>query len=192
MYFSFPLQLQVSLRQSSIPRTVLHQCWRKRQWVDLKDMTAFKAVMSFNYQRSTEMRCHLSAPLDSFFRLLDFGVVDKDSAWIEKNLETLEILKNFELRSNSRALSTASSVMIVGLSVNRCSHSVNQFDERKQDWLVQKFGLRRLQRIYVIQAEPPLLFFCLLDKSRLARRVPYEWPQVGTTLHSIINSTSWN
>ena len=40
MYFSFPLQLQVSLRQSSIQRTVLHQCWRKRRWVDLKDMAA--------------------------------------------------------------------------------------------------------------------------------------------------------
>ena len=52
---------------------------------------------------------------------------------------------------------------------------LNQFDERKQDWLVQKFGLRRLQRIDVIQAEPPLLFFCLLDKRRLARRLLYEW-----------------
>lgn len=40
MYFSFPRQLQVSLRQSSILRTVLHQCWRKRRWVDLKDMAA--------------------------------------------------------------------------------------------------------------------------------------------------------
>ena len=36
--------------------------------------------------------------------------------------------------------------MTIGLSLNRCSHSKkNQFDEREQDWLVQKFGLRRPQ-----------------------------------------------
>ena len=190
--FCLSYVLLVSPTAPSKPQAIVNPKNSVAPVLKKKTVSGFEGHDSFNYQRSTEMRCHLSAPLDSFFRLLDFGVVDKDSAWIEKNLETLEILKNFELRSNSRALSTASSVMIVGLSVNRYSHSVNQFDERKQDWLVQKFGLRRLQRIYVIQAEPPLLFFCLLDKSRLARRVPYEWPQVGTTLHSIINSTSWN
>ena len=82
---------------------------------------------------------------------------------------------SFEPRPNRCSLGTAGSVTIIGLSVNRCSHSVNQFDERKQDWLVQKFGLRRLQRIDVIRAEPPLLFSFLLDKRRLARRVLYEW-----------------
>ena len=30
-----------------------------------------------------------------------------------------------------------------------------QFDERKQDWLAQKFGLRRPQWLDVIQEEPP-------------------------------------
>ena len=29
--------------------------------------------------------------------------------------------------------------MASGLSINRCAHSKNQFDERKQDWLVPKF-----------------------------------------------------
>ena len=32
-----------------------------------------------------------------------------------------------------------------GLSLNGCSHSKNQFEERKQDWLVQKFMLRWLK-----------------------------------------------
>ena len=51
------------------------------------------------------------------------------------------------------ALGTAGSVMTSGLSLNGCSHSKNQFDERKQDWLVQKFMLRWLQRVDAIQAE---------------------------------------
>ena len=173
--FCLSYVLLVSPTAPSKPQAIVNPKNSVAPVLKKKTVSGFEGHGSFNHQRSTEMRCHLSAPLDSFFRLLDFGVVDKDSAWIEKNLETLEILKKFELRSSSRALSTASSVMIVGLSVNRCSHSVNQFDERKQDLLVQKFGLRRLQRIDVIQAEPPLLFFCLLDKRKLARRLLYEW-----------------
>ena len=47
---------------------------------------------------------------------------------------------------NSRALCTAeSSVMTISLLIsdwNRCSHSGYQFDERKQDWQVQKFEVR--------------------------------------------------
>ena len=45
-----------------------------------------------------------------------------------------------EWRPNSRALGTAGSVM-TSLLKNRCSHLENQFDEAKQDWLVQMFGL---------------------------------------------------
>jgi len=41
---------------------------------------------------------------------------------------------------NSRALGIAGSVM-TSLLKNGCSHSENQFDEAKQDWLVQMFGL---------------------------------------------------
>ena len=68
---------------------------------------------------------------------------------------------SFEPGPNTRALSTVGSVT-TGLSINRCSHSKNQFDERKQDWLVQKFGLRRLSKIDAIQADrasfsPPTL-----------------------------------
>ena len=43
------------------------------------------------------------------------------------------------------------SVMTIGLSYNGCSHLENQFDERKQDWPVHKFGLRRLKRLDAIQ-----------------------------------------
>ena len=61
---------------------------------------------------------------------------------------------SFELRLNSRALGIPRSVMTSGLSINECS---NQFDERKQDWPVQKLGRRRLQKLDGIQAEPPFL-----------------------------------
>ena len=59
---------------------------------------------------------------------------------------------SFEPGPNTRALSTVGSVTI-GLSINRCSHSKNRFDQRKRDWLVQKFGLRRLSKLDAIQAD---------------------------------------
>ena len=64
---------------------------------------------------------------------------------------------SFEPRPNSHVLATAGSLMTIGLSIKVFSHSKNQFDEREQDCLVQKFGLRRHQRFNVIQAEPPFL-----------------------------------
>ena len=71
---------------------------------------------------------------------------------------------SFESRPNSRAVGTAGSVLIIG------SSRKNQFDARKQDWLVQKFGLRRFQRfkIHVIQAGTP---FDLLSQENKRRRV---------------------
>ena len=39
------------------------------------------------------------------------------------------------------------SVIFIGLSTNGFSQWKSHFDERKQGWLVQKFGLRRLQRL---------------------------------------------
>ena len=65
---------------------------------------------------------------------------------------------SFEPRPYSRALGTAGSVMTIGLSINGCSHSKNQFDDRELDWLVQKFGLRRLQRFDVIRGDFPESF----------------------------------
>ena len=43
----------------------------------------------------------------------------------------------------------------------------NQFDAREQDWPVQKFGLRRLQRFDAIQTEPAFIFLTQEDKRRL-------------------------
>ena len=44
----------------------------------------------------------------------------------------------------------------------------NRFDEREQDWVVEKFGLRRLQqRFEAIQAERPFHFLTQEDKGRL-------------------------
>ena len=41
---------------------------------------------------------------------------------------------SFEPRPYSRALGIAGSVIIIGLSINGCSHSkIIQFDEREQD-----------------------------------------------------------
>ena len=51
-------------------------------------------------------------------------------------------------------LSTVGSDMTIVLWKNRCSHSKNQFDERKQDWLEEKFGLWRLKKLDTVQAEP--------------------------------------
>ena len=56
-----------------------------------------------------------------------------------------------------RVLSTVDSDMTIGLWKNRCSHSKNQLDEKKQDWLEQKFRLCRLQKLDTIQAEPLFL-----------------------------------
>ena len=54
----------------------------------------------------------------------------------------------------SRALDATGSVITIGLlSINWCSHSENQFDKRKQDWLVQKFELRQPQMLDAVQVE---------------------------------------
>ena len=59
---------------------------------------------------------------------------------------------SLEPRLNSRALCTAeSSVMTISLLIsdwNGCSHSGYQFDERKQDWQVQKFEVRWLHKAW--------------------------------------------
>ena len=48
---------------------------------------------------------------------------------------------SFEPRPNNHMLAIVSFFMTIGLSINRQTQTrKNQFDERKQDWLVQKFG----------------------------------------------------
>ena len=59
------------------------------------------------------------------------------------------------------------SVITIGLSTNGFSQRKRHFDERKQDWLVQQFGLRRLQRLDAIRAELP---FLLLNQREDTRR----------------------
>ena len=52
---------------------------------------------------------------------------------------------SFEPRSNSRVPNgTASPAHLFIRSINRRLQSKDQFDERKQDWLVQKFGFKGL------------------------------------------------
>ena len=65
-------------------------------------------------------------------------------------------------------LSTVDSDMTISLWKNRFPHSKNQFDERKQDWLEQKFRLWRLQKLDTIQAGP----LCLLpDQEKASAKV---------------------
>ena len=44
-----------------------------------------------------------------------------------------------------------------------------KFDKRKEDWLVQKFGLRQLESLDAIQAEPP--FLLITQEDNLVPRV---------------------
>ena len=62
-------------------------------------------------------------------RFVEFGVLGNEHA-------TMLLGYSFAVRPNSRALGTAGSVMtIFGLLINRCTHSKNQLEESKQDWL---------------------------------------------------------
>ena len=58
----------------------------------------------------------------------------------------------------------------------------NQFDERKQDWLGQKFGLWWLERFDVILAEPSFLLFTQEDKWILCLQGGKRRPQQSITV----------
>ena len=77
-------------------------CW---SLLRLKGLTGLLAVSSMT--------------AEPFFRWLDF----------EEYLCML-LRYSFEPMPNSRALGTTGSVITVGLSINECSHSKNQFDKR--------------------------------------------------------------
>ena len=51
---------------------------------------------------------------------------------------------------NSRALGTSASCdhQFINKRMLALEKKKNQFDERKHDWLVQKFGLRRPERLF--------------------------------------------
>ena len=57
-----------------------------------------------------------------------------------------------------------------------CSHTKNEFDKR-QDCLVQKFGLRRFQRLNAIQEEPRFQLLREEDKRRLCSQAEKDWDQ---------------
>jgi len=72
------------------------------------------------------------------FHLLYFGLHEKDCMNQIRFLVSMHWMLpgySFQPRPNIRAhvLGTAVSVMTSGLSINECSHTENQFDERKQE-----------------------------------------------------------
>ena len=79
--------------------------------------------------------------------------------WVRSLLSMCCLLLGYSLepRPNSCALGTVNSVT-TNDSINECLHLKNQFDERRQDWLIQKFGLWQIHKLYTIQAVPPFLF----------------------------------
>ena len=64
----------------------------------------------------------------------------------------------FEPRTNSRALGIVGSVMTIDLSMNGCSHSNKPVWREKTRLASPKVGLRRLQRLDAIPANPPFPF----------------------------------
>ena len=78
---------------------------------------------------------------------------------------------NFEPRPNTRTPATTGSVMTIGLSIKRCSHLKNPFDQRKQDWLVQKFGCGDLKGLTPFRQSLLLSSSLKKAKGRSTRRV---------------------
>ena len=58
-----------------------------------------------------------------------------------------------------------------------CSHTKNEFDKRQQDCLVQKFGLRRFQRLDAIHEEPRFQLLREEDERRLCLQAEIDWGQ---------------
>ena len=79
-------------------------------------------------------------------RKLSFAFSMKDYAWINCMHWVRSLLSrrgmllgySLEPRPNSRALASVGLFMAIVLSINRCLTGINQFDHRKQDWLVQR------------------------------------------------------
>ena len=74
-------------------------------------------------KRVTGLLAVSSLPAEPFFRWLDFG-----------EYLCMLLRYSFEPMPYSRALGTTGWVMTIGLSINECSHSKNQFDKRVCAW----------------------------------------------------------
>ena len=92
---------------------------------------------------------------------------------------------SFEPRPNSLMLGSTGPVITIGLSINGCSHLKKTVDKREQDWIVQKFELRRLPWHEAIQAESPVLPIAQEDK----RRRLLTWLLGATGIEYVLHNT---
>ena len=118
-------------------------------------------------------------PTELLFGLFDFGVLEKDSAWtsckVLSSMGGMFLAYSFEPRPNNHMLAIVSFFMTIGLSINRQTQTrKNQFEERKQDWLVQKFGLWQLQKFDMLPAKPPFVLLTQEDKRVLCSETKHQ------------------
>ena len=96
----------------------------------------------------------------NFFLFLDFGVLEKNFAWIKCKLclgmRGMLLGYSFEPRSNSRALATAGSVMTIGLSTScRCLRSKKKNLTRETRLTSPEDELQWPQKFDTVQVESP-------------------------------------
>ena len=81
---------------------------------------------------------------------------------------------SFEPSPYRRVLDTAGSAITIGDQLTDARTGINLFDERKQDGVVQRFGLQRPQTLDAIHAEPSFLLFIQEDKKRLCSQDEFD------------------
>ena len=110
-------------------------------------------------------------PAEPFFRLLGFGLLEQDSAWIELrsllSIHGLLLGCKFKPEPNSHALATVGSVMTIGLSINGCLPWKIPIWQERTRLTSPDIWVRWVQRVDMIQAEPPFLLLDQKDKRRL-------------------------
>ena len=101
----------------------------------LRSVMTYMFTACLDYKHCFESCRKICQPASRAFLSLHYGVLVHGSRKVFVEHVLIVAGVQFRNRPNSRAFSTAGSVM-ADLSKNRYSHSKNQFDERKQDWLV--------------------------------------------------------